>query len=316
MKEISFTEIKGIQIGQAQNTYSATGCTVVLCKEGATAGVDVRGGGPATRETDALNPKNLVQEIHGLCLSGGSAFGLDATSGVMQYLEEQKCGFFIADCYIPIVCGASLFDLCVQDSHIRPDKQMGYEACVNSETNNFTNGNYGAGTGASVGKLLGAEYAMKTGQGIYAIEVDGIQVCALVALNAVGNVRYNGKYIAGIYKDNHICDPINILQAHIKTNSTPTRTNTTIGCIITNAKLTKSQCNKIASIAHNAYAEMIFPVHTMSDGDTVFVLSTNEIECMPDAIGAFSVKVMNEAIYRATTSAQDAYGLKSSTSIL
>ncbi len=315
MKEINYKEIKGIQIGQAQNNDSGTGCTVILCKDGATAGVDVRGGGPATKETDALNPKNLVQQIHGVCLSGGSAFGLDATSGVMQYLEEQKCGFFIADCHIPIVCGASLFDLCVQDSHIRPDKTMGYEACINSEQNEFKNGNFGAGTGASVGKLLGAEFAMKTGQGIYAIEMNGIQVCAIVALNAVGNVRLNNEYIAGVYKDNKILDPIDIFDSLSNKNHVLPQTNTTIGCIITNAKLDKSQCNKIASIAHDAYAEMIFPVHTMSDGDTIFVLSTNEVEAMPDMIGALSVKAMNKAIYNATIYAEDAYGLKASKSI-
>ena len=316
MKEISISQMKGVQIGQAQDEKNGTGCTVILCKDGATAGVDVRGGGPATRETDLLNPKNMVQQIHGVVLSGGSAFGLDAAGGVMRYLEEQGCGFAIADQHVPIVCGASLFDLCVGNGRVRPDAQMGYAACKASEQNLFLNGNYGAGTGASVGKLLGAPYAMKSGQGLYAIQCNDLQVCAIVAVNACGNVRDvdTRDYLAGVYKDQHILDPLALMEQMGASDQLP-QGNTMIGCILTNAKLDKSQCNKIASIAHNGYADAIFPVHTMSDGDTIFTLSLQEVEAMPDVVGTLAVYAMGKAINRAVLSAQAAYGLPAAASI-
>lgn len=316
MKEISISQMKGVQIGQAQDEKNGTGCTVILCKDGATAGVDVRGGGPATRETDLLNPKNMVQQIHGVVLSGGSAFGLDAAGGVMRYLEEQGCGFAIADQHVPIVCGASLFDLCVGNGRVRPDAQMGYAACKASEQNLFLNGNYGAGTGASVGKLLGAPYAMKSGQGLYAIQCNDLQVCAIVAVNACGNVRDvdTRDYLAGVYKDQSILDPLALMEQMSASDQLP-QGNTTIGCILTNAKLDKSQCNKIASIAHNGYADAIFPVHTMSDGDTIFTLSLQEVEAMPDVVGTLAVYAMGKAINRAVLSAQAAYGLPAAASI-
>ena len=201
MKEIKVTDIKGIQIGQAEDENAGTGCTVIICKEGATAGVDVRGGGPATRETDLLNPINMVQQIHAVMLSGGSAFGLDAASGAMQYLEEHDCGFDMQVAHVPIVCGASLFDLSVGDPKVRPDKTMGYQACLNSEQNLFEEGNHGAGTGASVGKVLGFDKAMKSGIGMSGMETGGIQVAAVVAVNACGNVvdYETNEQLAGIY---------------------------------------------------------------------------------------------------------------------
>ena len=201
MKEISMTDIKGIQIGQAEDEKAGTGCTVILCKEGATAGVDVRGGGPATRETDLLNPINMVQQIHAVMLSGGSAFGLDAASGAMQYLEEQGCGFDMQVAHVPIVCGAALFDLSVGDAHVRPDKQMGYQACVNSESLPFQEGNHGVGTGASVGKLLGFDKAMKSGIGMYGLQSGDVQVAAVTAVNACGNVvdYQTNEQLAGVY---------------------------------------------------------------------------------------------------------------------
>ncbi|MFI3173097.1 MAG: P1 family peptidase [Eubacteriales bacterium] len=317
MKEIQLSDINGVRIGQAQNLESGTGCTVILCPKGATAGVDVRGGGPATRETDLLNPKNMVQQIHGVMFSGGSAFGLDAGSGAMQYLEEHKYGFEILDFHIPIVCGASLFDLTVGDGSIRPDKQMGYDACVASETNTYTNGNYGAGTGASVGKMSPLLHSMKTGQGMYGLQAGEIQVCAFVALNAIGNVSDgNGSYLAGMYQDDQIVDPLAFFEEAITSTASLPQGNTTIGCIVTNAKLDKSQCNKIASITHNGYALSIFPVHTMSDGDTIFVLSTGEVDASVDAIGVLATTCMKEAIHVATKSSEPAYGLKSYQSFL
>ena len=316
MKEITASQIKGIQIGQAQFQPNATGCTVILCKEGMSAGVDVRGGGPATRETDLLHPKNMVQQIHGVILSGGSAFGLDAAGGVMRYLEEHGCGFAIADQHVPIVCGTSLFDLCVGNGKIRPDAAMGYAACKASEHNLFCDGNYGAGTGASVGKLLDAPYAMKSGQGMAGVQVGDLQVCAVVAVNACGNVRdvETREYLAGVCKDGRILDPLSLME-QMQAHDTLPMGNTTIGCIITNARLNKSQCAKIASLAHNGYADAIFPVHTMSDGDTIFTLAVNEVDAMPDVVGALAVHVMGKAINRAVLAAEAAYGLPSAASI-
>lgn len=312
MKNIEFKDITGIRIGQAQNLESGTGCTVVLCPNGATAGVDVRGGGPATRETDLLNPKNMVQQIHGVMFSGGSAFGLDAGSGAMQYLEEHKYGFSLLDFHIPIVCGASLFDLTVGDGSIRPDQKMGYDACVASENHTYMNGNFGAGTGASVGKMSPSFSSMKTGQGMYGLQAGEIQVAAYVAVNAIGNVTDGtGSYLAGMYQDDKIIDPLAFFEEMIESTASLPQGNTTIGCIVTNAKLDKSQCNKIASIAHNGYALSIFPVHTMSDGDTIFVLSTGEVDASVDAIGVLATTCMKEAIHVAAKSSTPAYGLKS-----
>lgn len=316
MKEINITDIKGIQIGQSENLEAGTGCTVIICKEGATAGVDVRGGGPATRETDLLNPVNMVQHVNAIMLSGGSAFGLDAASGAMQYLEECNCGFNMEVAYVPIVCGASLFDLTVGNPKIRPDKEMGYRACLNSEKNKLLKeGNFGAGCGASVGKIMGPQYAMKGGIGTSAVQINDIQVGAIVAVNACGNVvdYKTNEQLAGIYDQKRDCiipaDEV-IFQQMEKIRELPSG-NTTIGCVITNVKLDKSQCNKIASIAHNGYARAIHPVHTMSDGDTIFVLSTNEVEVMPDAVGVLATELIAKAINQAIKAADSAYGLKS-----
>lgn len=201
MKEIKITDISGVKVGQVEDIQAATGCSVVIVEKGATAGVDVRGGGPATRETDLLNPINMVQQIHAVMLSGGSAFGLDAASGAMQYLEEHDVGFDMSVARVPIVCGASLFDLSVGNPHVRPDKHMGYLACKDSENNEIKEGNYGAGCGASVGKLLGFDHAMKGGIGTYGLQVGAIQVAGLVAVNACGNVvdHESHKMLAGIY---------------------------------------------------------------------------------------------------------------------
>lgn len=316
MKEIKITDIKGIQIGQEENVEAGTGCTVIICKEGATAGVDVRGGGPATRETDLLNPINMVQQVNAIMLSGGSAFGLDAASGAMQYLEERNCGFDMKVAHVPIVCGASLFDLTVGDPNIRPDKKMGYQACLNSEKNEpVKEGNYGAGCGASIGKIIGPQCAMKGGIGTSAVQINDVQVGAIVAVNACGNVvdYQTNAQLAGIYDQEHDCiipaEEV-IFQQMEKLRELPSG-NTTIGCVVTNVKLDKAQCTKIAGIAHNGYARAIHPVHTMSDGDTIFVLSTNEVEIMPDAVGILATEMIAKAINRAIRAATSAYGLKS-----
>lgn len=315
MKSIQINEIQGFQIGNAQDEQGATGCTVILCKEGASAGVDVRGGGPATRETDLLDPKNMVEKIHAVLLSGGSAFGIEASSGVMQYLSERKIGFDMKNIFIPIVCQACLFDCSVQDPKAYPDKNMGYNACLDAETNDPKEGNVGAGTGASVGKFFGFDKAMKSGLGHAAFAVGNLQVGAIVAVNACGDVYFpnSDKRIAGIY------DPINKVeidseQAILQTAEQMMAScgmNTTIGCIITNAKLTKAQANKVSSMAHNAYARTIRPVHTSNDGDTIFTMANNQVEANTDLVGILAVKAMEEAIVHAATKAKCAYGLPS-----
>lgn len=313
MKEIKITDISGIQVGQAENIEAGTGCTVILCKDGVTAGVDVRGGGPATRETDLLHPINMVQKIHAVMLSGGSAFGLDAASGAMQYLEEHDAGFDMQVARVPIVCGASLFDLSVGDAHIRPDKEMGYAACMDAENDSILEGNHGAGTGASVGKLLGFERAMKSGIGTCGIQAGDLQVAAIVAVNACGNVvdYETNEQLAGVYDANSgtILKAEDVLFQQMDALRKLPEGNTTIGCIVTNAKLDKAQCTKIAGIAHNGYARAIHPVHTMSDGDSIFVLSTGEVEVMADAVGMLATEMMAKAIKRAVLHAEGAYGL-------
>ncbi|KMV76931.1 P1 family peptidase [Faecalibacillus faecis] len=314
MKEIKITDISGVKVGQVEDIQAATGCSVVIVEKGATAGVDVRGGGPATRETDLLNPINMVQQIHAVMLSGGSAFGLDAASGAMQYLEEHDVGFDMSVARVPIVCGASLFDLSVGNPQVRPDKHMGYLACKDSENNEIKEGNYGAGCGASVGKLLGFDHAMKGGIGTYGLQVGAIQVAGLVAVNACGNVvdHESHEMLAGIYdkKTQQVISTKDVLLKQMDQIRKLPDGNTTIGCIVTNVKLNKAQCTKLAGICHDGYARSIEPVHTMSDGDTIFVLSTNEVEGMVDAVGVLASEVTSMCIKRAILKAESAYGLK------
>ncbi|MDD2216111.1 MAG: P1 family peptidase [Eubacteriales bacterium] len=320
MKEVNITEIKGIKIGHAQDFIGGSGCTVILCEKGAYAGVDVRGGGPASRETELLRPVNLVEQIHGVMLSGGSAYGLDAGSGAMKYLEEKGIGFDVGVAVVPIVCGASLFDLVVGDPKCRPDLQMGYEACKNATADKPAEGNVGAGTGATVGKFLGMEYMMKSGLGTYAVQIGDLIVGAIVAVNALGDVVDvdTGKRLAGILnrEKTTLSSTEDTMYEEYDSSRNVFSGNTTIGCVITNAKLTKSQANKLASVAHNGYARAIRPVHTMADGDTIFVLSTGNVEVMPDAVGALATQVMAKAINRAVLEAEPAYGLKAARDFL
>lgn len=314
MKKIKITDINGIKVGHAQDIAGATGCTVILCEKGAWAGVDVRGGGPASRETELLKPVNMVEQIHAVMLSGGSAYGLDAGSGAMAFLEEKNIGFDVGVGVVPIVCGASLFDLVIGDPKSRPDKAMGYEACKNAGSGPVAEGNAGAGTGATVGKFLGVAHMMKSGLGTYGVQIGGLQVAAIVAVNALGDVvdADTGKRIAGLLNDENtaLSNTEEVMYAQYAEDKKVFSGNTTIGCIVTNARLTKTQANKIASIAHNGFARAIRPVHTMADGDTVFVMATGEVEAMPDAVGALAADVMARAINRAARMAAPAYGLK------
>ena len=200
MKEIKIQELENIKIGSAENKDAATGCTVILCEQGMAAGLDVRGGGPASRETELLKPTAAAESIHAVLLSGGSAFGLDAAGGVMEYLEERNIGFDVGITKVPLVCESCLFDLMVGDHWVRPDKAMGYAACENAEKGNYRDGNFGAGTGATVGKLYGPEFCMKSGIGSYAVQIGELQVGAIVAVNALGDIYdwKNGKKVAGL----------------------------------------------------------------------------------------------------------------------
>lgn len=319
MKEIKISDIKGIKIGHAQDIEGGTGCTAVICEKGAFAGVDVRGGGPASRETELLKPINMVQQIHCVMLSGGSAFGLAAGDGAMTYLEEKGAGFDVGVGVVPIVCGASLFDLVVGDPKCRPDKAMGYEACKNSDSDaEPAEGNVGAGTGATVGKFRGPEFIMKSGLGIYAVQIGDVQCAAVVAVNALGDVIDYDTHerIAGMLNSTKdgIGNTVEAMYEEIGKAKNVFTGNTTIGCIITNAKLNKDQCNKLAQIAHNGYAKVISPVHTSADGDTIFVMATGEVEVGPDSLGALATEVMARAINRAAKKAEPAYGLKAASS--
>lgn len=310
MKDIKIQEIKDFQLGNAQDIENGTGCTVILCPKGAIAGVDVRGGGPATRETDLLKPENMVQQIHAVCLSGGSAFGLEAGSGVMQYLSEHQIGFDMKGIYIPIVSQACLFDCSVANMKAYPNKEMGYQACQNINEP-FLSGNVGAGTGASVGKCFGFDCAMKSGLGQAAVSLNELQVGAIVAVNACGDIYKpdSQERLAGAY-DYNLQKELNSEQGLLQ-EQPQENTNTTIGCIITNAKLTKAQMNKVASMTHDAFARCIRPVHTSNDGDTIFAMASQQVEANQDIVGILAIQAMMKAIVDAVTSANEAYQLKS-----
>ncbi len=314
MREISILDIKDFKIGNAQDIQKGTGCTVIISEKGAVAGVDVRGGGPATRETDLLRPENMVQAINAVTISGGSAFGLEAADGVMQYLREKNIGFETGFGVIPIVCGAALFDLVSGDSTAYPDKQMGYTACEAAGSSIFKQGNFGAGTGATVGKLMGIERLTKSGLGAYAVAADNLQIGAVVAVNALGDVfdTDTGRQLAGLLSEDktHLVSTEQAMFDKINTGRDVFKGNTTIGCVVTNADINKSQCCKIASITHDGFARAIRPVHSSADGDSIFVMASGKVSADFDTIGALSAYVMSKAIKNAVMNAEAAYGYK------
>lgn len=389
---VDITDIKGFKLGNAENTDAATGCTVIVAEKGATAGVDVRGGGPATRETDLLRSENTIDKIHAVVISGGSAYGLEAGSGVMRELENMKIGHRVSNCIVPIVCQASLFDLNVGQSDVRPDRTMGVKAVHNAFCGGeFHHGNYGAGTGASVGKFYGMNRAMKTGLGTFACSDGEIEVGAITAVNAFADV-YDGRnhVIAGLlsadgkridgtirplkncvaaessYNMKNKMEPFfnkhkeetaseSELTEAVRVEPAPAETvelaepknvpevldapetaeviqepvpeevptvneesedmgygitfNTTISCLITNAKLTKAQCNKLASILHDGYARAIKPVHSTMDGDTIFVMTTGEKDVNFDAFAALATDIVQYSVIDGAIAAESAYGL-------
>jgi L-aminopeptidase/D-esterase-like protein len=319
----SITDVPGIEVGQAQDDAALTGCTVLLCRKGAVAGVDVRGSAPGTRETDLLNPINLVEKVQAVLLAGGSAFGLDAAGGVMRYLEEQKIGFNTGVVKVPIVPAAILFDLAIGNKNVRPDAEMGYKACQVATKARCQEGNVGAGAGASVGKMFGMPLAMKSGLGSASLRIGDLVVGAIVAVNAFGDIINpdNGEILAGLRSGkigplhvggkDYFADTLAMLKKPVgrAVLGFATRTNTVIGAVATNARLTKSEVTKVAQMAHDGLARAVRPAHTMLDGDTLFALSTGSKKAEVSVIGAFAAEVMTQAILRAVNMAAPAGGL-------
>lgn len=304
----NITDVPGIKVGHEQDDKHLTGCTAIIIEEGAVCGIDVRGSAPGTINSDMLNPLNSVQEVYGISLSGGSAFGLETTFGIMQYLEEKEKGISFGGMTVPTVPGAIIFDLVVGDGSIRPDKKMGYRAAKNAKKGSFVLGNVGAGIGATVGKLAGIHRAMKGGLGSASIKLEnGLIVGAIVVVNAVGEVRdpQTGNILAGIRDDdNRINAAVEWMKSQSITIDAEPGMNTTIGVVASNAILTKSEATKVAAMAHNGLARTIFPVHTSFDGDTIFSLATGEIKTSLDLIGELSAMVMAEAVISAIMSAE------------
>lgn len=317
-KEISIKDLEGFMIGQTENEAAGTGCTVIAGKNGMRAGLDVRGGGPASRDSQMLNPLMTMQEIHAVVLSGGSAFGLGAADGVMKYLEEHGIGFDVGVTKVPLVVQSDIFDLTVGDPFTRPNAEMGYEAAKNAfEAPNYQDGNYGAGCGATVGKACGMETCMKTGIGSYAIQIGELKIGAIVVLNALGDVFdwKNGKKVAGLLTEDKKAfrDVMDVMTASIEVVENKFVGNTTLCAILTNAAFTKAQLCKIAGLAHDGYARSIRPVHTSADGDSIYALSVGDVSADMDLVGSLAAEVTSEAILRAVESAKTAYGFVSAT---
>ena len=288
------------KIGNVESKTNSTGVTVILAENGAVGGVSVRDSAPATRETDLLKSENAVDKVNAIFLSGGSAFGLDSASGIVQYLAEKGLGYATSAMPVPIVCGASLYDLDYKNAGF-PDKELGYKACLNAKPNNFESGNVGAGCGATVGKVLGSMSASKGGLGVATFAFDdGVEMCAIVAVNAFGDIYdfRNGQKVSGTVVNGVSIDIIDLLNYDRKMLQSLGQ-NTTIGCIITNAKLTKSEANKLADIAHDGYAMTIRPTHTMVDGDAIFAMASGEVEGDFMKISCYAPTLMAKAVLNA-----------------
>ena len=315
MEEMKIHEIPGFRFGQAQDLKAATGCTVILCPGGAVCGVDVRGGSPGTRDTDALNPVCNREVVHAVLLAGGSAFGLDAAGGVMKVLEREGIGRSVSVTVVPNVCAAVLFDLKLGRWDVRPNEAMGMTACEQALRGlPFDEGNFGAGAGATVGKLRGPDFAMKGGIGACAFQQGELMVGAVIAVNCVGDVVKRGKILAGARnkENNGFADSEEIMLKnyiqHKDIFSGQLSGNTVIGCVVTNAALTKAQVNKLAAVSQNGIARAVRPAHTTFDGDTIFAMSRGEVPADPDAVGILAVRAVEEAIHRAVQKAESLYG--------
>ena len=321
MNNNTLTAVQGLQVGHHTDPRRPTGCTVVLTPSGSVAGVDVRGAAPGTRETDLLHPSNTVQHIHGLVLSGGSAFGLDAASGVMRWLEEQGHGLPVGPVRVPVVPAAVVFDLWVDDfegaaflngQRVRPDAQAGYQACQAASSAPVPQGNVGAGAGATIGKLNGPHCAMKGGLGSASLTVNGVTVAALIVCNALGDVvdPRTGQLLAGARIAPDSRELLDIRQAQLTGHAKPNPTagsNTTIGVIATDAVLSKPQAHRLAQVAHDGLARSIYPVHTPMDGDTLFALGTGASGQTADMmlLSTLAAEVTAMAVVNAVQAAQE-----------
>lgn len=301
------TDVEGIKVGHSQSNEGMTGCTVVIYEEGATAGVDVRGSAPGTRETDLLNAEKMVNKIHAVLLSGGSAFGLDAAGGVMKFLEDKKIGFDVGVTKVPIVSGAVIFDLDIGDYSIRPNFNMGYLAAKNAKEEEKSQGNIGCGMGATVGKILGPEYSMKSGIGSASMNIGNLWVGAIIAVNSFGDVYdyETNSILAGAYdyENKKLLNSYEIMKEE-KNSKDFSMKNTTIGVVATNGILSKSEANKVAQMAQNGLVRSINPIHTMYDGDTIFTMSTGKVKSDVNLIGTLSSEVVSRAITNAILSAK------------
>lgn len=321
----SLTDVKGLLVGHEQDELALTGITVVLCPEGASAGACIRGGGSGTRETPLLEPLNAIEKIHGIALSGGSAFGLDAAGGVMSFLEEQGIGFDTGVARVPLVPQAILFDLAIGQSDVRPDKAMALRACNKATSDPGPQGNVGAGSGATIGKLYGMSRAMKSGLGTASIVLpNGLTVAALVVVNAMGDIYENNQQIAGLRND-HSQGLASTLEAIMKEAgsisleekegkallSFQESFNTTIGVVATNACFNKTEMAKVAAIAHHGMIRAIRPVHTSVDGDTLFALSIGNYTASLDIVGEMAALAVEKAILNGVKHASGAGGLPS-----
>lgn len=309
IKEISIKDMEGISIGHAQNNEAKTGVSVLYFENGARVGCNISGGGPASRETPLTDSLTADNKINAIALSGGSAYGLAASDGIMKCLEENKIGYDTGYAMVPLVCQSCIYDLGYGRSDVRPDAAMGYEACKNAMLECDTRmGNIGAGIGATVGKMLGMKQASKSGLGIYAMQVGKLQVAAVVCVNAVGDIfnPENGQKISGMLNEQRT-EYADLLQAFMNIMSTPKdmfKTNTTIGCVICNADLDKAQMNKVAKMATNAYARCINPVATMADGDSLYACSIGKEICDINLVGTLSSLAMEKAIINAVNNSK------------
>ena len=313
MHEISITDIGPVRIGQTENAEAATGCTVLIAPRGTAAGLDVRGGGPASRESQLLNPLTAAQSIHAIVLSGGSAYGLDAAGGVMRCLEERGIGYDTGFALVPLVAQADIYDLSVGSATLRPDAAMGYEAArLALEAPNYRDGNYGAGCGATVGKLAGMDFCMKSGIGSYAVQLGELKVGALVVVNALGDVFdwKTGRQVVGMLNEKR--DGLRSSAAFMRRSAAVVENkftgNTTVCAVLTNAAFDKARLCKIAGMAHDGYARSIHPVHTSADGDSIYAASLGDLAADQDLVGTLAAEVVSEAILRAVENASGAYG--------
>ena len=304
--EISVNDMDGFAIGNAEYEEAGTGCTVILPKGRCVCGQSVSGGAPASRESALLNPLAANDNVNAVLLSGGSAFGLNAASGVVKYLEERGIGFPTSSGPVPIVCASCIFDLGVGRADIRPDEALGYQACLNA--GNYKDGNHGAGTGASVGKLLGPDHMTKSGIGSFALQLGDLKIGAVVSVNAAGNVLgTDGKDMAGVRNENG--SVMSGVDAMCLALSPRQMENTTICAVMTNASFDKTACTKIAHMADDGYARALNPVHTMYDGDTIYVMSSGDVRADLNLVGTLSALAVSEAICNAARHAEDAYGI-------